>query len=409
LGLLYAAFTYYLGFRVNGGEYKLMGLAPYGQPDSERVRRFEEKIFSHLLDLRPDGSFLLNMPYFRFATGLRMTQDRKWEKLFELPRREAESAITQAHHDLALAIQQATEKVIFRLAETARELTQCPRLVLAGGVALNSVANGKLLRSGLLDDLWLPPSPGDAGGAIGATYAAWHIGLNQPRTVQADPGPMQQVYLGPDFSEKDIRQCLQRAGASYHYYAEEQQLLTEVARRLQAGQVVGWFQGRMEMGARALGNRSILADASQPDMQARLNRSIKRRESFRPFAPAVLAEDAAEYFELDRPSPYMQLVVPVREQHTARFPAITHVDGSARVQSVQESDNPRFWQLLQAFKSRTGTGMLVNTSFNVRGEPMVCSPQDAHRCYLSTDIDCLVMGNFLLSKTNPETKPANPG
>ena len=418
LGLLYSAFTYYLGFRVNGGEYKLMGLAPYGTAGSERVEDYKNKICNHLVDIRSDGSFLLNMNWFRFATGLKMTDDRKWEKLFGLPPRRPESAIKPEHKDLALAIQQVTEDILLRLARTTREITQCPRLALAGGVAMNSVANGKLLHSGIFEDIWIPPAPGDAGGAVGAALAAWHIWKGKPRKSFSPSDGMKGAFLGPEFSDKEIWQALGRAGASFEEYPDVDGLIAEVARLLSEGNVIGWFQGRMEFGPRALGNRSILADPRDPEMQKKLNLKVKKRESFRPFAPAVLEEDARQFFCCDQPSPYMQFVVPVAEgirktaaggtnegpiteqlaQVRSVIPAVTHVDYSARLQTVNRSTHPKLWLLLKAFKAITGYGVLINTSFNVRGEPIVCTPGDAYRCFRQTELDYLVIGNCLLDK-----------
>lgn len=418
LGLLYSAFTYYCGFKVNSGEYKLMGLAPYGARGSERVERWKELIFSELVDLRADGSFLLNMDYFDFATGLTMCVDAAWEKLFGLGRREPEAPLDQAHMDLALAIQEVTEEIVLRLAKTARELTGCDHLVMAGGVALNCVANGKLLRSGLFKDLWVQPASGDAGGALGAALAGWHIYFEKPRN-RVVPDAMKGALLGPEFSSGDILKVARRYRAPYREYPEFPRLCHEVARLLAEGNVVGWFQGRMEFGPRALGNRSILGDARQPDMQKKLNLKIKYREGFRPFAPSVLDESSGEFFELDRPSPYMLLVAPVRAERCnplpedyaalplyerlyhqrSDVPAITHIDFSARIQTVSKESHPTYWSLIDAFRQQTGYGLVVNTSFNVRGEPIVCTPDDAYRCFMGTEMDYLVLGDFLFCKT----------
>ncbi len=422
LGLLYSAFTYFTGFTVNSGEYKLMGLAPYGNPRAERTAAFARAIVSELVDIRPDGSLLLNMPYFPFATGLRMVDEAKWEALFGLPRRAPESELTQPYMDLALAIQGVTEEIVLRLARTARQDTGCRNLVLAGGVALNCVANGKLLRAGLFDDLWIQPAAGDAGGAVGAAYAAWHIHGHRPRGPRPDPARqrdgMAGAYLGPEFSDKDVNRTLRAFGAAARYFTDFPSLAEHVAQRLADGQVGGWFQGRMEFGPRALGNRSIIGDARNPEMQKKLNLKVKFREGFRPFAPAVLEEDADRYFDLDRPSPYMLLVTQVARDRQVQpppgyeelplydrlyfqrsdLPAVTHVDYSARVQTVSWSTNPRFWTLIDAFKRLTGVAVLVNTSFNVRGEPIVCTPADAYRCFMRTELDFLVMDNYLLEK-----------
>lgn len=418
LGLLYSAFTYYLGFQVNRGEYKLMGLAPYGHPASDRVQEIKEIIYDKLVDLREDGSFLLNMRYFRFATGLRMTDDAKWQRLFGFPRRNAETELGQEHMDMALAIQQVTEEIVLKLAQTTQELTGARHLVMAGGVALNCVANGKLLDSGLFENIWIQPAAGDAGGALGAAYAAWHIWHGKERSIQQGKDAMKASLLGPAFGEKAILNELKKQGASYVQFEEEKELLDTVTEKIAAGQVVGWFQGRMEYGPRALGARSILGDARNPEMQRKMNLKIKYRESFRPFAPIVLEEDKAEYFDLDRPSPYMLLVRPVQQarlnpepanyhelplqdrlyHQRSDLPAITHIDYSARIQTVDDTSNPRLYNLLKTFKEITGYSVLVNTSFNVRGEPIVCTPEDAYRCFMSTEMDCLVMGNVVLDK-----------
>ena len=418
IGLLYSAFTYYTGFKVNSGEYKLMGLAPYGNKNSEWTKRCKELILTHLLDLKPDGSMLLNMDYFRFATGLRMTEDKKWEKLFGIPPRQPESELSQEYMDMALAIQQVTEEIVLRLARTVKELSNSNNLVLAGGVALNCVANGKLLNEGIFKDIWIQPAAGDAGGALGAAQAAWHIWKDKPRQIQQGNDAMQGSYLGPEFGSKDILKVMNKNGAKYQEFEDFDQLAHTTAKIISEGNVVGWFQGRMEYGPRALGNRSILGDARNPDMQKKMNVKIKYREGFRPFAPTVLEEDIQDYFELDRPSPYMLLVLPVKESRCNQapedyesyglydrlyflrsdVPSITHIDYSARIQSVNKNTNPRYWKLISEFKSLTGYGLLVNTSFNVRGEPIVCTPEDAYRCFMRTEMDYLVMGNFLLKK-----------
>ncbi|MFH1913898.1 MAG: carbamoyltransferase [Pseudomonadota bacterium] len=417
LGLLYSAFTAFCGFKVNSGEYKLMGLAPYGNPDSERVARWIETIHHELIDLRDDGSMLLNMDYFAYATGLTMFYSGKWENLFGIPARQPEDDIDQEHMDLALAIQQVTEEVVFRLAETARSLTGCDKLVMAGGVALNCVANGKLIRRGTFDDVWVQPAAGDAGGALGAALAAWHIGQDKERTPVA-PDSMQGCYLGPEFGPVSIARAARRHDAPFTRFDDFDALCTRVSDLLAEGNCVGWFQGRMEYGPRALGNRSILGDPRHPDMQRKLNLKIKYREGFRPFAPSVLAEEAANYFELDRPSPYMLIVAPVAEHRLkalpdgyndmpmyerlyvlrSDIPAVTHVDSSARIQTISADTNPRYWQLVNTFLHRQGCGLVVNTSFNVRGEPIVCIPEDAYRCFMRTEMDCLVMGDFLFLK-----------
>lgn len=427
LGLLYSAFTYYTGFKVNSGEYKLMGLAPYGNPDSQQTKDFISAIITNLVDIREDGSILLNMDYFDYATGLRMVHEEKWERLFGVPARKPESEITQAYMNMALAIQRVTEEIVFKLCRSAKDLTGSRYLVLAGGVALNSVANGKLLKSELFEDIWIQPAAGDAGGALGAAYAVWHIRDGNERRVNSGSDAMQGALLGPEFSKRAIQRTINRYDAVARYYADFGELAGDVAAKLAHGKVVGWFQGRMEFGPRALGNRSILGDARNPEMQKKLNLKIKYREGFRPFAPTVLEEDVQEHFNLDRPSPYMLLVVPLREDKRvpipadyndmslydrlyflrSDLPAITHVDYSARIQSVSRQVNPRYWRLIQEFKKLTGYGVIVNTSFNVRGEPIVCTPEDAYRCFMRTEMDYLALGDYLLDKTQqpefPET------
>jgi carbamoyltransferase len=418
VGLLYSAFTYYTGFAVNSGEYKLMGLAPYGDPNSQQTVDFKNKITTELVDIRKDGSILLNMDYFEYATGLKMAHESKWERLFGVPRRKAESEISQVYMDMALAIQQVTEEIVLRLACTARQLTGSKYLVLAGGVALNCVANGKLLRAGTFEDLWIQPAAGDAGGAVGAAYAIWHIHQGNERDVDGRTDAMAGSYLGPEFSGKEIGRALQKYDAKSQYYQNFQMLASDVAAKLAEGNVVGWLQGRMEFGPRALGNRSILGDARNPEMQKKLNLKIKYREGFRPFAPSVLEEDIGEYFDLDRQSPYMLLVAPIREDKQiplpdgysgkplyerlyflrSDLPSITHIDYSARIQSVSRQTNARYWELINEFKELTGYGVIVNTSFNVRGEPIVCTPEDAYRCFMRTEMDFLVVGNYLLDK-----------
>jgi carbamoyltransferase len=424
LGLLYSAFTCYLGFQVNSGEYKLMGLAPYGIKNSSQTRIYREKIISELVDLKEDGSILLNMRYFSFATGLKMTDDTKWERLFNLPPRQTESKITQDHANLALAIQDVTGEIILRMAKHAKEITGCSYLVMAGGVALNCVANGLLLQSGLFDDIWIQPASGDAGGALGAALAGWHIGLGKARSIEL-PDKMNGSLLGPEFAARDIQKAFRKYGAKSIHFNDMEKLVDEAALHLADGKIVGWFQGRMEYGPRALGNRSILADARNPEMQRKLNLGIKYREGFRPFAPAVMEENAQEYFDLDKPSPYMLFVTPVNPgrcvsqpsagssdpilsrlyQQRSAIPAVTHVDYSARIQTVSQLTNARFYQLLKSFTNHTGCPVLVNTSFNVRGEPIVCTPEDAYRCFMSTEMDVLVIGNFLLKKADQPLLP----
>lgn len=420
IGLLYSAFTYYCGFKVNSGEYKLMGLAPYGIRDTSQFKRFKDAILTELVDIREDGSVLLNMDYFDYATGLRMCKDDRWETLFGIPPRRPESELTQPYMDLALAIQEVTEEVVLKLAQTARQLTKSSRLALAGGVALNCVANGKIQRAGIFDAIWIQPAAGDAGGALGAALAARHIWKEAPKTSQDnDSDAMKGAYLGPEYGQRDIDRLKNKFQATWTQYGEFDLLCADTARLLAEGNVIGWFQGRMEWGPRALGNRSILADPRNPEMQKRLNLKIKFRESFRPFAPSVLAEDAREYFDIETSSPYMLLVAPVAEQHRkaalqngadnirdrlyrlrSDIPAVTHLDFSARIQTVHKQTNERYWKLIQAFKQLTGCALVVNTSFNVRGEPIVCSPQDAYRCFMRTEMDWLVINNCLFEKSS---------
>ncbi len=418
VGLLYSAFTYYCGFKVNSGEYKLMGLAPYGNPESEQTNKYKKIILDNLVDIRDDGSLLLNMEYFNYATGLTMCRDSKWETLFDIPRRLPETGFKQEYMNLALAIQQVTEDIVIKMANTAKSLTNADHLVLAGGVALNCVANGKLLRRGIFSDIWIQPAAGDAGGSIGAALVGWHIWKGKNRNHPIGDDSMKGAYLGPEFSNHDILCVIRKYDARFNHYTDFHILCDDVAALLAEGNVVGWFQGKMEYGPRALGNRSILGDPRNPDMQKKLNLKIKYREGFRPFAPSVLEEDIDTYFDLDRPTPYMLLVAPVKESRRnplpkgyeemdmyerlyhirSDIPAITHVDYSARIQSVNKNKNPRYWNLINAFKKLTGFGIVVNTSFNVRGEPIVCSPYDAYVCFMRTEMDYLVMGDYLFSK-----------
>jgi carbamoyltransferase len=418
VGLLYSAFTYYTGFKVNSGEYKLMGLAPYGNKDSSQTADFKAKILDELVDIRKDGSILLNMDYFEYATGLKMVNEQKWRDLFGVPPRKPETDISQAYMDMALAIQQVTEEIVLKLCRTARDLTRNRYLVLAGGVALNSVANGKILKSGLFEDIWIQPAAGDAGGALGAAYAVWYIQMGKERSRRENRDEMKGAFLGPEYTGSRIEQTLRRFEAKARPYESFDDLAKDTAKLLSEGYVVGWFSGRMEYGPRALGSRSILGDPRNPEMQKKMNLKIKYREGFRPFAPTVLEEDIQEHFDLDRPSPYMLLVVPLRENKRipipsdyqerslydrlyylrSDLPAITHVDYSARIQSISREVNPRYWRLIQEFKKRTGYGVVVNTSFNVRGEPIVCTPEDAYRCFMRTEMDYLVLGDYLLEK-----------
>ncbi len=418
IGLLYSAFTYYCGFRVNSGEYKLMGLAPYGIPGSERVENFKKLIYENLVDVRPDGSLLLNMKYFNFATGLTMCKNAKWVILFGIPRRSEESEITQPYMDLALAIQMVTDEIVLKLAATAKQLTGCKNLVLAGGVALNCVSNGKIYENGIFEKIWIQPAAGDAGGALGAALAAWYQYLDHKRVADPDDS-MQGAYLGPSFSDHEIRKLIQRSDIPNRYFPDFDDLAKHTAELINSGKVIGWFQGRMEFGPRALGNRSIIGDARNPEMQKKMNLKIKFRESFRPFAPAILEEDIAEFCPYNTKSPYMLLVMPVLAGRCHKLPAdfnfgdmysrlyfersdvpaITHIDYSARVQTVSKSTNERFWKVISEFKKLTGYGIVINTSYNVRGEPIVGTPSDAFRCFMNTEIDYLVLNNFVFDKT----------
>lgn len=418
IGLFYTAFTYYCGFKVNSGEYKLMGLAPYGNKHAEETKEIKRKILENMIDLREDGSFLLNMEYFDYATGLSMTNDAKWEKLFGFPRRKSESELNQHYMNMAFAIQEITEEMVLKLAETAKELTKSENIVLAGGVALNCVANGKLLRTKMFKGLWVQPASGDAGGSLGAALAVHYISFGHERTNIEKRDSMKGAYLGPEFSDRDIENVARRYEAKYKKFDDFSELCEKTADLLNNDTVIGWFQGRMEFGPRALGNRSILGDPRCPEMQKKLNLKIKYREGFRPFAPSVLEEDISTFFDIDTISPYMLLVAPVLESRRTKLPekyeelplyerlyflrsdvpSITHIDFSARIQSVSRETNPKYWQLINTFKQKTGYGIVVNTSFNVRGEPIVCSPDDAYRCFMRTEMDYLVMGNYLFDK-----------
>ena len=416
LGLLYSAFTYYTGFRVNSGEYKLMGLAPYGEP------KYVDLILENLIDLKEDGTFRLDMSYFNYATGLTMT-NKKFADLFGAPACKPDSTVTQREMDIARSIQVVTEEIILKICSTVHKELQTDYLCLAGGVALNCVANGRVLREGPFKDIWIQPAAGDAGGAIGAALTTWYEYLEKPRQVNGADF-MAGSYLGPKHSNEDIIQYLDSVDARYQKL-EDSELMPKLAEVLDSDNVVGWFQGRMEFGPRSLGGRSIIGDARSKKMQSTMNLKIKYRESFRPFAPVVKAENVSEWFEIDRPSPYMLLVAPVKEDKwikmteeqeqlfgidklnipRSEIPAVTHVDYSARVQTVHEETNPRFHKLLDEFNKRTDCPVLVNTSFNVRGEPIVCTPEDAYRCFMRTEMDYLVLENVLIAKTDqPEWK-----
>ena len=410
LGLLYSAVTYYIGFKVNSGEYKVMGLAPYGEP------RFAKLMLEKLVDLKEDGSFQLDQSYFNYGVGLTMTNDR-FAALFGEPVRKPEQLLTQFHMDMAASVQAVTEEIVLRLARSVRAETGMTNLCLAGGVALNCVANGKLLREGLFEGLWIQPAAGDAGGALGAALAGYHLFHGKPRQVPAKGDAMRGSYLGPEFSQAEIEAELTTAGAKFEVL-DDAALIETTAQGLADGKAIGWMQGRMEFGPRALGGRSILGDPRSPAMQKTLNLKVKYRESFRPFAPSVLREDVADWFELDGDSPYMLLVADVREElrremtaeekalfgidklnvPRSTIPAVTHVDYSARIQTVHEETNPRYHRLISRFKALTGCPVVVNTSFNVRGEPIVCTASDAFRCFMGSEIELLVVGNCLLRK-----------
>ncbi|MGC8742900.1 MAG: carbamoyltransferase family protein [Verrucomicrobiia bacterium] len=422
LGLLYSAFTYFTGFKVNSGEYKLMGLAPYGEP------KYVDLILDKLVDLKEDGSLAMNMKYFNYCQGLTMTS-REFDKLFGGPPRKPESFITQREMDIAASIQAVTEEAMLRMAKTAKELTGCKYLCLAGGVALNCVANGKILRSGIFDDIWIQPAAGDAGGALGSALFVHYQLLDNPRITNGEDF-QQGSLLGPSFTNEEIKNFLENQNLKYHFFENESELLERTAKAMIDGLVVGWFYGRMEFGPRALGSRSIIGDARNETMQSTMNLRIKYRESFRPFAPCVLIEDVSNYFELDRESPYMLLVADVRKElrcnlteeqkrmmkdpdlrkrvnvKRSSIPAVTHVDMSARIQTVDEKRHRRFYRLMKEFKKQTGCGVIINTSFNIRGEPIVCTPQDACKCFLATDMDMLVLENCVLYKSEQKQMDA---
>jgi carbamoyltransferase len=411
VGLLFSAFTHYTGFKVNSGEYKVMGLAPYGTP------RFVQTILEWLVDVKEDGSFRLNLDYFDYCTGLRMTNDR-FADLFGRRVRRADEPLEQFHMDVAASVQAVTDEIMLRLTRALASEFQRPHLCLAGGVALNCVANGKILRDGRFKRIWIQPAAGDAGGAVGAALAAYHQHYDNDRVSTCGPDAMGGSFLGPAYAQADVEERLRLAGARFDVAADDDDVIAITVEALARGEAVGWFQGRMEYGPRALGARSILGDARSPSMQKTLNLKVKYRESFRPFAPSVLRDDVGDWFDLDDDSPYMLLVADVKEQHRramteterslfgidrlnvvrSTIPAVTHVDYSARIQTVHRETNPLYYQLLQAFKSKTGCPVLVNTSFNVRGEPIVCTPGDAFRCFMGTDLDLLVVGRAVLRK-----------
>ena len=418
VGLLYSAFTYYLGFKVNSGEYKLMGLAPYGNSKSEETKKFIDLIKTKLIDIKDDGSIWLNQEYFNYATGLRMVKDAKWKTLFGIARREEEEDLNQAYRNMAIAIQIVTEEIVIKMAKEAKRLTAMNKLCMAGGVALNCVANGKLEASNIFDEVYIQPASGDCGGAPGAAMAISAMYFDEKRDINPQKDQMNGTYLGPYFSSKEIELMSRKRKGVYQCYDDFNDLNDSIATKLSEGNVIGWFQGKMEFGPRALGNRSIIADPTNMEMQTKLNLKIKYREGFRPFAPSVLEEDLSEYFDLESKSPYMLLVAPVSGKYRTDLPAnyeslpmmdqlktersklqpITHVDFSARIQSVSKKTNPRYWEMINAFKQKSGIGMVVNTSFNVRGEPIVCTPDDAFRCFMSTEMDYLVIENYVFTK-----------
>lgn len=423
LGLLYSAFTYFLGFRVNFGEYKLMGLAPYGNPEDSQTHDFIQKIKKELIEVFDDGSIWLNQRYFRYSHSNRMIHEQRWSKLFGINRRKPESNFDQTHSNLALAIQKVTEDIVLKMTAEAKRLTGSNNLCLAGGVALNCVANGKIERSGIFDHIWIQPASGDAGGSMGAALASEYIYHETPFASPGKPDGMKGAFLGPEFGDFDILRAVKKYKAVFHKRTDDE-LMEQISDALANGLVVGWYQGRQEFGPRALGNRSILGDPRSPEMQRTINLKIKFRESFRPFAPSVLDTDCESFIDLSTTSPYMLLVAPVQERirkplppeyhqltlseklaiSRSDLPAITHVDYSARVQTVHRDTNPKYYSLLEAFKEKTGLGALINTSFNVRGEPVVCSPEDAFRCFMKTNMDVLVLRNFVFLK---EEQPSN--
>jgi carbamoyltransferase len=419
VGLLYSAFTYYLGFRVNSGEYKLMGLAPYGNTEAKQTNDFIKLIKDKIVSVKDDGSIWLNQDYFNYSTGLKMVNERKWENLFGFPAVKPDGKIDQKHCNLAYAIQKVTEEIVIKMMKEAKRITGSDYLCMAGGVALNCVANGKLLKEKDFKDIFIQPAAGDAGGALGAAQIAHYMYYEQERKVTSNGDSMQGAYLGPDYSDKEAVTAFKKHKAVFNKIESFDDLCKEVADLIDKGNVVGWFQGRMEFGPRALGNRSILGDSRNKEMQKKLNLKIKYREGFRPFAPSVLIESSKEFFDLPVASPYMLLIADVNKERRNTLPdnyndldlweklyyersdvqSITHLDFSARIQTVHKETNPRFWQLINTFKEKTGYGIVVNTSFNVRGEPIVCTPEDAYKCFMRTEMDYLVVNNFFLRKT----------
>jgi carbamoyltransferase len=419
VGLLYSAFTYYLGFRVNSGEYKLMGLAPYGNPAAKQTAEFISLIKEHIVSIKDDGSIWLNQDYFNYATGLKMVKEKKWEKFFGFSVVKPDGKIEQKHCNLAYAIQNVTEEIVLKMAKEAKKVTGSDYLCMAGGVALNCVANGKLVKENIFKNIFIQPASGDAGGALGAAQIVHYMYYDQKRNATNGSDEMQGAYLGPDFSDKEAIISFKKHKAVYSKIDNFGDLCSMVADLLDKGNVVGWFQGRMEYGPRALGNRSILADPRNVEMQKKLNLKIKYREGFRPFAPSVLIESSKDFFDLNVASPYMLLIAEVKKERRKAMPdnyleldlweklyhersdvqSITHLDFSARIQTAHKETNPKYWQLINTFKEKTGYGIVVNTSFNVRGEPIVCTTEDAYKCFMRTEMDYLVVNDFLLDKT----------
>ena len=420
VGLLYSSFTYFIGFTVNSGEYKLMGLAPYGNPNSPDIKKYVDIIKNELVEIKKDGSIWLNQIYFSYSTGLRMIKEKKWEKLFLFPIRKPDDEIKQHHCNLAMAIQIITDEIVVKMAKEAKKITNCENLCMAGGVALNCVANGVLEREKIFKNIFIQPASGDAGGSLGAALTVYYQYFKNERLIKEGSDLMSGTYLGPDFSDKEINLINKKVKAKYIKYKKYKDLSKFISTKISKGNVVGWFQGRMEFGPRSLGNRSILGDARNPDMQKKLNLKIKYREGFRPFAPSVLAENKKDYFDLEVDSPYMLLVSSLKKERRNSVPenyfdlplferlyyrrsdvqSITHLDFSARIQTVHKETNSRYWKLINEFKNQTGYGLVVNTSFNVRGEPIVCNPYDAFRCFMSTEMDYLVINNFVYAKTD---------
>ena len=420
VGLFYSAITYYLGFRVNSGEYKVMGLAPYGNKGSKEVENYKKLLKENIIDVKEDGSCWLNQDYFDYSTGMQMTKNGKWKKLFGLEKRTPEQELLQSHCDFALACQEITEEAVVNMAKTAKKLTGCNNLCLAGGTALNCVANNKILLENIFENVWIQPAAGDAGGALGAALATEYVYYGSQRITDNKTDIMQGSYLGPSFKDYQIEQTIKQYKAVVTKIENEQELLQKTAKALADGKVVGWFQGKMEWGPRALGNRSILGDPRNPEMQMKMNLKIKYRESFRPFAPSVTEEDSKKYFEIDAESPYMLLTSQINKDirfelpkdynsfsvkdklyyKRSQIPAVTHIDYSARLQTVSQDTNPRYHKLIKEFEKLSSYPIVINTSFNVRGEPIVCTPEDAYRCFMRTEMDVLVIGNYYFEKEN---------